>query len=170
MIVLGTNGATGERNIIFGSVASSIINMSDVPVLAVPPGGSPDDIKHITFATDYHEGDLQILQQTINFARLFEANIEIIHVSEQKSQLDEIKFRGSRDLVKGETDYEDISFELKYGSDFFPVMADYLSSKPCSLPVMVRYKKTFWEKLVEKNHSNEMVFNSNIPLLVLIGD
>jgi hypothetical protein len=35
---------------------------------------------------------------------------------------------------------------------------------------MVRYKKTFWEKLVNRNHSKEMAFYTKVPLLVLIGD
>jgi nucleotide-binding universal stress UspA family protein len=170
LIVMGTKGATGDRSVIFGSVTSSIINVSEFPVLAVPPGDSPEDLKHVVFTTDYHEGDLQALQQTIDLAKLYEANINVIHVAEQESLLSEIKFRGFRELVTEKTGYENISFKLKYGSDFFPVMADHFNEHPCSLLVMVRHKKTFWGKLVEKNHSKEMAFYTKLPLLVLIGD
>ncbi|MDR8394391.1 universal stress protein [Aliifodinibius sp. S!AR15-10] len=170
LIVMGTKGATGNRSVTFGSVASSIINKSDIPVLAVPPGGSLDDLKHITFTTDYHEGDFNALKQTIDFAELFKSSIDIIHVAEQRSLLAEIKFRGFRDLVKDQTDYENISFEIKYDYDFFPVMADYFVDNPNSLLVMVRYQKTFWEKMVEKAHSKEMGFYTKVPLLVLIGE
>ncbi len=170
LIVMGTKGSTGNRNAIFGSVASSIINKSDIPVLAVPPGGSLEDLKHIVFTTDYHEGDFDAFKQTIDFAELFKSSIDIIHVAEQQSLLTEIKLRGFRDLVNDHTDYENISFEIKYDHDFFPVMADFFIDNPNSLLVMVRYKKTFWEKLVEKNHSKEMAFYTRVPLLVLIGD
>jgi len=170
LIVMGTKGATGNRNVIFGSVAASIINRSDIPVLAVPPGSSPNDLKHIVFTTDYHEGDLQALQQTIVFAKLFGANVDIIHVAEQRNLLTEIKFRGFKDLVKDHADYENMNFELKSDYDFFPVIADYFVDNPHSLLVMVRHKKTFWQKLVEKNHSKEMAFYTKVPLLVLIGD
>jgi len=170
MIVMGTKGATGNRNVVFGSVAASIINKSDIPVLAVPPGSSPEDLKHITFTTDYHEGDLQALQQTADFAELFKSSVDVIHVAEQRGLMTEIKFRGFRELVKDHADYGNMNFELKYDYDFFPVMADYFVDNPNSLLVMVRYKKTFWEKLVNRNHSKEMAFYTKVPLLVLIGD
>ncbi|SMO59900.1 universal stress protein [Fodinibius sediminis] len=170
LIVMGTKGATGDRNIIFGSVASSTINSSEVPVLAVPPDGGLDDLKHITFTTDYHEGDLNALKQTFDLAELFKSRVEVIYVAKQRSLLTEIKFRGFRDLVKDRSDYKNISFELKYDSDFFAVMADYFKDNPHSLLVMVRHKKAFWEKLVERNRTKEMAFYTKVPLLVLIGD
>jgi len=170
LIVMGTKGATGNRNVIFGSVASAIIVKSEIPVLAVPPSSSLDDLKHITFTTDYHEGDLQALHQTIELADLFKSSIDIIHVAERKSLSTEIKFRGFRELVREKSGYENISFDIKYEYDFFPAMADYCIDNPYSLLVMVKHKKTFWEKLVEKNHSKEMACYTKVPLLVLIGD
>ena len=170
MIVMGTKGATGNRNVVFGSVAASIINRSDIPVLAVPPGSSPEDLKHITFTTDYHEGDLQALLKTADFAELFKSTVDVIHVAEQRGLLTEIKFRGFKELVKDHADYGNMNFELKYDYDFFPVMADYFVDNPNSLLVMVRYKKTFWEKLVNRNHSKEMAFYTKVPLLVLVGN
>jgi nucleotide-binding universal stress UspA family protein len=169
LIVMGTKGAGGNREAIFGSTISSIIKNSDVPVLGVPPGGSLEDLAHIAFTTDYHEGDWQALQQTIAFAKLFDATIDIIHVAEEESLLTDLKFRGFRDLVKEQSDYEKISFEIKHDHDFFPAMADYFTERPHSLLVMVRYKKTIWEELVEKDHSKQMAFYTKVPLLVLIG-
>lgn len=169
LIIMGTKGATGKRSAVFGGVATSVIRKSEIPVLAVPPGASTEDLKHIIFATDYHEGDLQALKQTTSFAKLFNASIEIIHVAEEQNLLTEIKFRGFRDLAAEQTDYENMTFELKYESDFFPAMADYFVDNLHSLLVMVRHKKAFWENLVERDHSREMVFYSRVPILVLIG-
>lgn len=169
LIVMGTKGATGDRSVIFGSVASSVINKSDIPVLAIPAGSDIYDFKHIIFTTDYHEGDLGALKQTVAFAKLFDSDINVIHVAETRSLLSDIKFRGFRELAKEQTGYENIAFQIKYDYDFFPVMADYLIDNPDSLMVMVRHKKTFWEKLTARDHSKEMAFYSRVPLLVLMG-
>jgi len=170
IIVMGTKGATGDRNVIFGSVASSVINKSRIPVLAIPAGSQFEDFSHITFTTDYHEGDLEAMMQTVTFAGLFDSDIKVMHVAEEQNMLSDIKFKGFRQLVKEKVDYDNISFEIKYDYDFFPVMADYLIDNPDTLLVMVRHKKTFWEKLTARDHSKEMAFYSRVPLLVLMGN
>lgn len=169
LIVMGTKGARGSRNVIFGSVTSGIINKSDVPVLAVPAGCEPDNLKNIIFATDYHGGDLEALQQLSELAGLFDASITVVHVADQRNLKSEIEFRGFRELVKQQVDYEKIDFHIEYDSDFFDYMSNYLIDNPASLLVMVRYRKTFWESLLERDHSREMAFYSEVPLLVLIG-
>jgi nucleotide-binding universal stress UspA family protein len=170
LIVMGTKGATGDRNALFGSVTTSIIKKSGVPVLAVPNGSNFDKFKNIIFTTDYKDGDIAALGQTVDFAKLFNSNVDVVHVADQKGFETEIKFLGFRELVKANIDYEKLNFHLKYEYDFFPGMADYIIDEPTSLLVMVRYKKTFWEKLTERNHSKEMAFYSNVPLLMLVGE
>lgn len=170
LIVMGTKGATGNRNALLGSVTTSVITKSEVPVLAVPNGSSFDQFNNITFATDFKEGDLGALLQTIDFAKIFNSTIDVFHVTEEQSLESEIKFRGFRDLVRSQSDYKKIDFHANHEYDFFTGAADYLIDHSTSLLVMVRYKKTFWEKLAERNHSKEMAFYSKIPLMVLIGE
>lgn len=170
LIVMGTKGVTGDRNAIFGSVASSVIQKAPVPVLAVPNGSSLDNFKNIIFTTDYKDGDPEALQQTISFAGIFDSEVKVLHVSEQKNIDSEIRFRGFRELVTNQTDYDKIVFYHEYDLDFFPTVGEFIIDHPDSLLVMVRYQKTFWEKLTERDHSKEMAFYSKIPLLVLLGE
>lgn len=170
LVVMGTKGATGDRNVIFGSVTTSVITRSDAPVLVVPDGSSLDDLENITFTTDFKEGDWKALQQTVKFAKIFNSSIDVLHVSENQSFQDDLMFRGFRDLVKTQSDYSNIDFRLVRENDFFTGAADYLVDNPVSLLVMIRYKKTFWEKLSERNLSKEMAFYTKTPLLILMGD
>ena len=170
LIVMGTKGVTGDRNVILGSVASSVIQKSPVPVLAVPTGSSLNNFKNLIFTSDYKKGDLTALSGSIDFAKLFNSSVDVLHVSDQKNMESEIKFRGFRDLVNEHISYDNISFHHKYELDFFPTVSQFLVDRPNSLLVMVRYKKSFWEKLTNRNLSKEMSFYSKVPLLVMIGD
>jgi nucleotide-binding universal stress UspA family protein len=170
LVVMGTKGATGDRNVLMGSVTTNIIKKSAVPVLAIPEGCKFDNFENILFTTDYKEGDWGALKQTAELAELFESNIDVLHVSQQQNLESEIRFRGFRDLVQSNISYKNIDFHHQYEADFFPGAADYLIEHSSSLLVMIRYKKSFWEKLAERNHSEEMALYSNVPLLVLIGD
>lgn len=169
LIVMGTQGATGDRNILFGSTTTSVIKKSEVPILAIPYGSTFSEFKNIIFATDFKDGDLAALEETIQWAELFGSKIDVFHVAEQQTLEAEIRFRGFRELVRSQMSYEHLTFHLRYEYDFFPAAADYLIDHPASLMVMCRYKKTFWEAFGERNHSKEMGFYSNIPLLIIIG-
>ncbi|NGP87786.1 universal stress protein [Fodinibius halophilus] len=166
LVVMGTKGVTGDRNAVFGSVASSVIKKSASPVLAIPNGCTLAQMEKIIFSTDYKSGDLGALKQTAGFAKLFNASVDVLHVSDHRNLESEIKHRGFRELVKEQITYPNINFHLTYEYDFFPGAADFLIEHPNSMLVMVRYKKTFWEKLTNRNHSKEMAFYSKVPLLV----
>jgi len=170
LIVMGTKGVTGDRNVILGSVASSVIQKSPVPVLAVPTGSSLDNFKNLIFTSDYKKGDLTALSNSIDFAKLFNSSVEVLHVSDQKNMESEIKFRGFRELANEHINYDNISFHHEYELDFFPTISQFLADRPNSLLVMVRYKKSFWEKLTNRSLSKEMTFYSKVPLLVMIGN
>lgn len=170
LIVMGTKGVTDDRNAIWGSVASSVIQKSPIPVLTVPINSSLDNFNNFIFTTDYKEGDLKMLSSSIDIARLFDANLDVLHVSDQKNLESEIKFRGFREIVKEHITHDTITFHHNYELDFFPSISEFLADHPESLLVMVRYKKTFWEKLTNRSLSKEMAFYSKVPLLVLIGD
>ncbi|TYP95604.1 Nucleotide-binding universal stress protein, UspA family [Fodinibius salinus] len=170
LIVMGTKGVTGDRNAILGSVASSVIQKSPVPVLAIPIASSLDNFKNMIFTSDYKEGDLTALSDSIDLAKHFDSSVEVLHVSDQKSMESEIKFRGFRDLVNEYINYDKISFHHEFELDFFPTISQFLPDRADSLLVMVRYKKSFWEKLTNRSLSKEMSFYSKVPLLVMMGD
>lgn len=170
LIVMGTKGVTGDRNAILGSVASSVIQKSPVPVLAIPTGSSLDNFNNMIFTSDYKEGDVTALSNVVDMAKLFDSTVDILHVSDQKNMESEIKFRGFRDLVNEHINYDKITFHHKYDLDFFPTISQFLADHPDSLLVMVRYKKTFWEKLTNRSLSKEMSFYSKVPLLIMIGE
>lgn len=169
LVVMGTRGESDNRNILFGTVTTHIIQKSAVPVLAVPDGTAPK-FESIVFTSDLKQGDIAALKQTLDFAKLFNSSVDVLHVGNQNDFENEIKFRGFRDLSESRFQYEKLDFHLKHEKDFFPAVADFISQRSASLIVTVRYEKSFWEKLTDRDHSREMAFYSDIPLLMLIGD
>ncbi|MDZ7691063.1 MAG: universal stress protein [Balneolaceae bacterium] len=170
LIVMGTKGATSSRKLLFGSITTEIILNSDVPVLAIPQDSSLKHFKEISFTTDFHERDLGSLSQIVELGKLFNSNIRVLHVAEEKSLATEIKFRGFRELVREQFPEAPITFQMLMDDDFFVGIAEFLAGHPTHLLVMTRYKKNFWQKMLTRNHSKEMGFYTNVPLLTLVGD
>ena len=55
MIIMGTNGATGAKEVIFGSNTIGIIRNINCPVLVVPEGFSYHSIKKVLFVSESDE-------------------------------------------------------------------------------------------------------------------
>lgn len=169
LIVMGTTGATGLQKVLFGSNASEIILQSKVPVLVVPKNSIYNGLDHITFLSDYNDGDLKALEQTADIARLFNAQITVLHIAKERNLKTEIMHRGFKEIATKQLNYESLDFELITQKNFIAGVADFLESHSTSLITMVRYEKPFFSKLLNKDHSKELGFYSKIPLLVLIG-
>lgn len=170
LIVMGTTGATGLQKVLFGSNASEIILQSKVPVLVVPKNSGYNGLEHITFLTDYNDGDLKALQETADIAGLFNSKITVLHIAKERNLKTETMHRGFIDMATKQLNYKDMDFELVIQNNFIAGVADFLETKTTSLITMVRYKKPFFSKLLSRNHSKELGFYSKLPLLVLMGE
>lgn len=172
LIVMGTKGATGMKKILFGSITSEIVLQSGIPVLAIPQHSEYWDIDHITFTTDYHDGDLEALKEIAGLAQLFDSKITVLHVAPERNLKEEIQYRGFREWAGEEIDFTEteIAYELMVKKDFYTGLSDYLNDQTTQLITMIRYKKPFFHSLLEKDHTKQMGFYTKVPLLVLPGE
>lgn len=86
LLVMGTQGSTGPKRVLLGSVASSVARQNPCPVLLVPPSlwrGSAraPGLERVMIATDFHESALEAARWSIrNLAP--EAEHFLVHVLE----------------------------------------------------------------------------------------
>lgn len=168
LIVMGTKGRSGFAKIFLGSTTAEVIQLSDIPVLAIPEEASFSGIKEILFATDYQERDLEALRYLAELAKLWEAKITVFHAAMGNHLKNEILFRGFREMAKESIGYSPIDFERAPSKDFFETIKDKISMARPSAVAMVRYKDPF--SLFGKKHSKEMSYSVEKPLLVIPGD
>jgi nucleotide-binding universal stress UspA family protein len=82
IVIMGTQGANGKLGRqIFGTNSSKVIEKAKCPVIIVPEGTKNIDLKTIAYATEYLNSDITCLQNMAEIAKLFDATINIIHVS-----------------------------------------------------------------------------------------
>lgn len=81
LIVMGSSGASGFKEIIVGSNTEKVVRHSDVPVLVVKKGSGNLEIKHIVFASDYGDESKNRFQDVIDFAKIFDATLHLLYVN-----------------------------------------------------------------------------------------
>jgi len=170
LIVMGTTGASGLSKVLFGSKTTEIILQSRIPVLAIPQNSRYKGLDHITFLTDYNEGDLDALEKTAKLGKAFNSELSVLHIEVEQDLKSEAMFRGFQELAKEKIKYETMKFELMIQHSFIAGIADFLETQQTSLLTMVKYDKPFFSNLLSKSHSKELGFYTKVPLLIWIGN
>lgn len=85
LIVMGTHGYRGFDRIFLGSVAERTILTTNIPVMTVKENewDAASKIRRILLATDFSVDSEASIELTIHWARILEANVEVIHAMHQ---------------------------------------------------------------------------------------
>ena len=81
LIVMGSTGASGLKEIMVGSNTEKIVRHSDVPVLVVKKGSADVDFNSIVFASDFGADSKTKFQDVIDFANVFDAKLHLLYVN-----------------------------------------------------------------------------------------
>jgi len=166
LIVMGSKGVSAFKKILFGSVTTSVITDSPVPVMLIPEDSTFSEFRYIIFTTEYREHDIKLLQWVSKFATNWRSKIDILHIAAKQEFKSEIQFLGFREKVLNELEYDNLEFSIRYADDFFEGVRQY-QSKNQPLLVMGRYEMRFLDALFNISDSTEMAGYSSTPLLVL---
>lgn len=81
LIVMGSHGASGLKEMFIGSNAEKVVRSSDIPVLVIKNEHSNFDIKNFVFASDFKNDNKETYKQAVKFAELFDAKIHLLLVN-----------------------------------------------------------------------------------------
>ncbi|MBA3900336.1 MAG: universal stress protein [Bacteroidetes bacterium] len=170
LIVMGTKGAGGLKKFFLGSNASKVVeNTRECPVMVVPVGAKPTAIEKLVYATDL-ESLISEAPLVIAFAKLFDAHLEILHVTESKIELERIDpIKKAYEMVV-EHNYSAISFHQEYSLDVLEAIEKYAVGSKASIVAMFARRKNYFERLFDKSYTKEMAFHAHLPLLVIPYD
>lgn len=166
LIVMGTQGATGAKEIFLGTHTVHVIKQAKIPVLAIPPEFEYEVPKEILFPTDYEvDYDENQLNVLIQIAKTHLSSIEVLHVSEgyelrdfqkkNQQKLDSMLSKvahlfhdwPNREIIQAVNE-----FQLKYKTQML---------------AMIRNKHSFIEKLFVEPIIKKISFHLTIPFLVM---
>ena len=168
LIVMGTQGASGLKKTIVGSVTSTIIEKSKIPVLVVPEKYDWKDPKEIVFATDYHCEDRPALSFTLSVAKVFNANVTVVHVNQDEIKKDTAQcFSNYAYFLQRTFNDAQIKFKELKSTHIKDALEHLHDTIPFDIMVMVRRNKKFLDKIFLKSFTKNMACTTKLPLLVV---
>ncbi|PID69555.1 MAG: universal stress protein UspA [Flavobacteriales bacterium] len=81
LIVMGSQGATGLREMLVGSNTEKVVRHSRIPVLVIKQDIDNYDIKNLVFASDFKEESKGSFVNVIDFAKIFDAHIHLLYIN-----------------------------------------------------------------------------------------
>ena len=83
LIVMGTHGRRGLRRFFLGSVAGEVLRRTEVPVMIVPEAEvRPKPVRLVMAPTDFSDPSRWALSVAADFASLYGAGLDLLHVLE----------------------------------------------------------------------------------------
>lgn len=81
LVVIGSHGADGLKEIFLGSNAQKVVRHSNIPVLVVKNDLPEFKVENFVFASDFKEEDLGALRKAKDFARKLKAELHLVYIN-----------------------------------------------------------------------------------------
>ena len=81
LIVMGSHGVSGFREMFIGSNTEKVVRMSDIPVLVIKNYHKTFRVKNFVYASDFSDENKVSFKKAIKFAKLFNATLHLLIVN-----------------------------------------------------------------------------------------
>lgn len=162
LIVMGTKGASGLKKYVLGSNTASVIEISHVPVLAVPELGEFKSFKNVVYATDLKHVHKE-LETLIPYLEKFNSTVHLLHVTKSLKEVSSLE-KKLEEIVKTEG-IKNIVCKVLVNKDIDEAIDYYVNEAKADLLTMFTHDVSFYEKLFNRSMTRKMAFHSKIPLL-----
>lgn len=176
LLVLGKRGTNDNRTNILGSVTADIIEMTDIPVLAIPENSSFEgakDVRHIAFFTNIHRRDIYSFDYLVNHLLPYKGlKITLVHIitdarNGKWSESDLLKLQES--FTQKYSDMN-ISYKLINETDFVQGIKDFIETEKVDIVAVNTQRRSLWGRMFLPSNSRKILASLNVVLLTLKGE
>jgi nucleotide-binding universal stress UspA family protein len=170
LIVVGTRGASGLRELLVGSYTVNLMQeVRGIPMLVVPEKADFNPLRNILLCSDLHEiADDDALDLVKELAMMFEANVRLAHVEKGNGNPTYEKVLEKRREMHIFEPEVDCTYKRIVAPDLLSGIKYYMDKKGDNDMVAMVYREhSFIETIFGMNHTHEMAYHTTVPLLVL---
>lgn len=166
VIVMGTKGATGAKEVFLGTNTMFTIKKAKCPVIAVPEGFSFKDPMEILFPTDFkfstENSNLNLLKSICSLHR---AQLNVLNIYLNQPLVEEQQ--KVKDQFADSFKDNNIVFHSTEDVDIAEAVQQFQIKRNIKFLVMIQNKHSFFENLLFKPVIKQMVYHTNVPFLVI---
>ena len=168
LIVMGTKGATGLKEIFWGSNTAGVTKQSTVPVLAVPEDFVLRPFKEIVFAVDSNNASsFEVVNPLMVLARVFKSHVNVFHL-ESRKKLVGVNPGVDPGIDIFLADVKHSFHQVAKKGNISNNINTFTQNRNADMLCVIRRGHTFMEGFYHTSTSRQSVLHSPVPILVLI--
>lgn len=170
LIVMGTTGATGLKEVVIGSFTADIMTSAPCPVLAIPNGYQFRMPQTITYASDYLSNEIPAIRYLLALNEFFKAKINFLHIDDTDvaPAESERQFEGFRQAVESNFPGLSLSFRHIAAEDIALEIVKTAINENIDLLAMSPVRREgFWDCLMKRSVTKTIAHQIPIPLLAI---
>jgi len=173
LIIMGTRGASGAKEIFLGSTTAAVIARSTTPLLAIPDEYALQQPDALVLATHQFEDNPELLHTLADLAQLFAAPVHVVVYVEKDSEAaktaDTLRQQLAEYVKYLQSHFPGVVFksEVIEGTNFEGAMQRYCIRQDVAIIGMITYPKKFFDRVFHRSATQKMTFHSHIPVLAI---
>lgn len=171
LTIMGISGHGNKlmKNI-FGSTAIAVSRKIEMPLIIVPPGAKYKKIQNVAYACDYDKGieSNSALVQVKYINTLLGANLNILHVIPEGHDLDNDEAEVDTYVEQKLINSTHKTFVLT-DNNVTDGLLYYIKNHDIDMIIMEPKKHSFFHNVFYPSITNEVAFNSPVPVLTIHG-
>lgn len=167
LVVMGTKGASGFKEVTMGSNTGDVMTKVKCPLLAIPEDAIYNCPKEIAFPTDYHLNyDLKVLDDLKELVIMHSTALRFLYIAKKGEKL-------SKEQIKNQGFLTDYFADLEYtthkvnGQKLEIAIQQFMESREVEMIAMVAKNLNFLQRILFRPSVEKIGYHTKIPFLVL---
>ncbi|MCT4628899.1 universal stress protein [Winogradskyella sp.] len=167
LIIMGTKGATGAKEIFMGSNTVEIIkHIKTCPILLIPHDCDFKEPEQIAFPTDFNRFYGEELVPLKELSKLYNSKIRVLHINKEEN----LSHHQNYNLAMLEAYLEDYPHAFHWMPDYSKkehTIMDFIDDLNIDILVMINYQHSFIENIINEPVIEKIGFHAKIPFFVI---
>ncbi len=164
LVVMGTQGASGLKEVLLGSNTADVIKRTDLPVLAVPEQARYRTPRRIILADDGGFVDRNMLKVLLDIARWSQAEVMIVRVMNEESTVENDESGSVYDELLGAIPH---SHHYISAENVITALHDLADQSDADMVVVIHRHRGLFDQLFHRSTATRLAMHTHIPMLVL---
>jgi nucleotide-binding universal stress UspA family protein len=167
LIVMGTRGATGVKEVFMGSNTVNVIEKVKKPLIVVPEDAKYHGFRHVVYATALLDKDIEVIEDLQKFAEIFDAELTCLHINKSDNQdIAQFKMNYLEDNFRF-TPISKLNFQLIKDKSAEKGLMKFLNDYHSDLIAIMPQERDFIKGFFHSSLTKRLAFHSVTPLLVV---